>query len=99
VIKATVAGAPAPLSSGNHVASLRDMSIDTAVSLKRAERNGLVVLAGLIMIFQGVFHGVSALFVNTDHWPAWLAGGISSDLAGHDPVSAAFWRPGAPQDA
>jgi hypothetical protein len=67
------------------------MSIDTEVSLKRPERNRLVVWAGLVMIFQGTVHGLSALFVNTNHWPAWLAGGVSSDLASHDPVVAAFW--------
>jgi hypothetical protein len=33
---------------------------------------------------------VGGLFANTDRWPAWLAGGVSSDLAGHDPVVAAF---------
>lgn len=64
---------------------------DTDVSLNRRKGNGLVTWAGLIMILQGTVHSVSALLVNSDHWPAWLAGGIPSDLAGHDPVVAAFW--------
>jgi hypothetical protein len=43
------------------------------------------------MVFQGALHAVSALITNAGHWPAWLAGGVSSNLAGHDPVVAAFW--------
>jgi hypothetical protein len=67
------------------------MSIDTSVSLKRGKRNGLVIWAGLIMILQGVLHGVGALIANGDHWPTWLAGGVSSDLASQVPSVAAFW--------
>lgn len=59
--------------------------------MNHRKRNGPVAWAGLIMIVQGAVHGVSALLVNTDHWPAWLAGGIPSDLASDDPVVAAFW--------
>lgn len=50
-----------------------------------------MVCAGLIMILQGAVHGVSALLANIDHWPTWLAGGVSSDLASHVPGVAAFW--------
>ena len=67
------------------------MSIDTGVSLKRGKRNGLVIWAGLIMILQGAFHGLSALLANADHWPTWLAGGVSSSLASQTPSVSAFW--------
>lgn len=54
-------------------------------------RHVLVIVAGGIMVFQGAFHGLSGLITNSGHWPAWLAGGVSSNLAGRDPVAAAFW--------